>query len=97
MQLKSGKKVQIHSYKHDSSLHRVWTKSYVIEDTMDFLVTGNHKTKVIESDGRNWYTKEPAICYFFEKEWFNIIAMLKKDGIHFYCNVSSPYLYDGEA
>jgi protein associated with RNAse G/E len=23
--------------------------------------------------------------------------MLKKDGIYFYCNLSSPYLYDGEA
>lgn len=23
--------------------------------------------------------------------------MLKKDGVYFYCNLSSPYLYDGEA
>ena len=22
--------------------------------------------------------------------------MFKKDGIHYYCNLSSPYLYDGE-
>ncbi|MBN3490725.1 DUF402 domain-containing protein [Acholeplasma equirhinis] len=97
MKLKSGKKLQIHSYKHDSSLHRVWTSSFVIDDTASHLVTGNQATKVIESDGRSWYTKEPAICYFYEKEWFNIIAMLKKDGIHYYCNISSPYLYDGEA
>ncbi len=97
MKLKSGKKLQIHSYKHDGSLHRVWLSTFVIEDTMDFLVTGNQATKVIEHDGRSWYTKEPAICYFFEKEWFNIIAMMKKDGIHYYCNISSPYVYDGEA
>lgn len=97
MKLKSGKKVQIHSFKHDGSLHRVWISSFVIDDTNPFLITGNQKTKVIESDGRSWYTKEPAIIYFFEKEWFNIIAMLKKDGIHYYCNISSPYVYDGEA
>jgi len=97
MKLKAGKKVQIQSYKHDSSLHRVWTSSFVIDDTAEALVTGNQATKVIESDGRSWYTKEPAICYFYEKEWFNIIAMLKRDGIHYYCNISSPYLYDGEA
>ncbi|MFA5692130.1 MAG: DUF402 domain-containing protein [Acholeplasmataceae bacterium] len=97
MKLKSGKKIKIHSYKHDGSLHRVWMTSFVVEDTLEFLATGNQNTKVIESNGRYWHTKEPAICYFFEKEWFNIIAMLKKDGIHFYCNIASPYLYDGEA
>lgn len=97
IKLKTGKKVQIHGYKHDGSLHRVWTNSIVIEDCKDYLVTGNLKTKVIESDGRSWYTKEPALCYFFEREWFNIIAMFKKDGIHYYCNISSPYTYDGEA
>lgn len=97
MKLKKGKNVQIHGYKHDGSLHRVWTNTYVIDDNESFLVTGNHRTKVIESNGRSWYTKEPALCYFFENEWFNIIAMFKKDGIHYYCNVSSPYVYDTEA
>src|SRR5690554_889460 len=97
MKLKKAKKIQIHGYKHDGSLHRVWTNSYVVDDNELFLVTGNERTKVIESNGRSWYTKEPALCYFFENEWFNIIAMFKKDGIHYYCNVSSPYVYDGEA
>lgn len=97
MKLKAGKKIKIHSYKHDGSLHRVWMTSFVVEDTKDYIATGNQHTKVIESNGRYWYTKEPAICYFFEKEWFNIIAMIKKDGIHYYCNIASPYLYDGEA
>ena len=36
MKLKSGKKLQIHSYKHDGSLHRVWLSTFIIEDTMDF-------------------------------------------------------------
>jgi|SRR5690554_2349558 len=97
MKLKKAKKIQIHGYKHDGSLHRVWTNSFVVDDNESYLVTGNQRTKVIESSGRSWYTKEPALCYFFEKEWFNIIAMFKKDGIHYYCNVSSPYVYDSEA
>ena len=97
MKLKKAKKIQIHGYKHDGSLHRVWTNSFVVDDNELYLVTGNQRTKVIESSGRSWYTKEPALCYFFEKEWFNIIAMFKKDGIHYYCNVSSPYVYDSEA
>lgn len=97
MKLKKAKKIQIHGYKHDGSLHRVWTNSFVVDDNESYLVTGNQRTKVIESSGRSWYTKEPALCYFFEEEWFNIIAMFKKDGIHYYCNVSSPYVYDSEA
>lgn len=97
IKLKNGKKIEIHSYKHDGSLHRVWITSFVIEDGFLHLTTGNQKTKVIEKDGRSWYTKEPAICFFFPNEWFNIIAMLKNDGIHYYCNISSPYIYDGEA
>lgn len=61
------------------------------------LVTANYRTRVIECDGRSWHTKEPAVCYFYSDLWFNIIGMLKKDGVYFYCNLSSPYLYDGEA
>jgi protein associated with RNAse G/E len=69
----------------------------VLYQDQHLLVTGNNRTKVIECDGRSWHTKEPAICYFYSDLWFNIIGMLKKDGVYFYCNLSSPYLYDGEA
>lgn len=97
MFLKQGKKIQIHSYKHDHSLHRIWVKSHVLYENDYVLVTANKSTKVIEYNGRSWYTKEPAICYFFKKQWFNVIGMLKKDGVHYYCNLSSPYLCDHEA
>ena len=33
----------------------------------------------------------------FTHNWFNIIGIIKKDGIHFYCNIASPYLIDDEA
>ncbi|HAX03513.1 MAG: hypothetical protein A2Y45_10330 [Tenericutes bacterium GWC2_34_14] len=97
MKLSTGMTVSIHSYKHNKKLHRVWKKSMVLYQDQHLLVTGNNRTKVIESDGRSWHTKEPAICYFYADLWFNIIGMLKKDGVYFYCNLSSPYLYDGEA
>ncbi len=97
MKLSTGMNVPIHSYKHNRLLHRIWKNTVVLEETQHMLVTGHQKTKVIEHDGRSWYTKEPAICYFYTDYWFNIIGMIKKDGVHFYCNLSSPYLYDGEA
>jgi uncharacterized protein len=97
MKLSTGMTVQIHSYKHDKKLHRIWKKTVVLYQDQHLLVTANNRTRVIENDGRSWHTKEPAICYFYSDLWFNIIGMLKKDGIYFYCNLSSPYLYDGEA
>ena len=52
---------------------------------------------VTESDGRTWVTREPAICYFHAKQWFNVIGMLREDGIYYYCNISSPFALDDEA
>lgn len=97
MKLSTGMAVPIHSYKHDKTLHRIWKKAVVLHQDQHVLVTANNRTRVIEFDGRSWQTKEPAICYFYTDLWFNVIGMLKKDGIYFYCNLSSPYLYDGEA
>ena len=97
MKLSTGMTVPIHSYKHNQKLHRIWKKAIVLYQDQHVLVTANYHTRVIESDGRSWHTKEPAICYFYNDLWFNVIGMLKKDGVYFYCNLSSPYLYDGEA
>lgn len=97
MKLSTGMHVSIHSYKHDKTLHRIWKKAVVLHQDHHVLVTANNRTRVIEHDGRSWQTKEPAICYFYNDLWFNIIGMMKRDGIYFYCNLSSPYLYDGEA
>lgn len=97
MNLELGQTVQIQSYKHDKSLHRLWERAIVLNNDENTLIVGNRKTKVIESNGRVWYTREPAVCYFFKDYWFNVICMVRKDGIHYYCNISSPYLFDGEA
>lgn len=97
MSLKPGDIVQIHSYKHNKKLHRIWNTVKILSVTDDILIAGNNKTKVIESNGRYWITREPAICFFFKEYWFNIIGMLKQDGIYYYCNISSPFVWDDEA
>ena len=60
-----GKKYVIHGYKHDSKIHLSWDEAVLLEIHDNYLVFGNEKTKVTESDGRTWRTKEPAVLYFF--------------------------------
>ncbi|MFS0752475.1 DUF402 domain-containing protein [Oceanobacillus sp. 1P07AA] len=93
----AGSKVSIQSYKHNGQLHRTWENSVILKGTESVVIGANDRTKVVESDGRSWITREPAICYFHSKYWFNIIGMLRNDGIYYYCNISSPFVYDGEA
>jgi protein associated with RNAse G/E len=89
-----GDKFVIHSYKHDKSIHRAWDEAILLEICDDYLVFGNNKTEVTESDGRTWYTKEPAILFFYQKDWYNIIGQMKPDGIYYYCNIASPYVIE---
>ncbi len=92
-----NQQVYIQSYKHDGSLHRTWCMGDVIEADEDHYVLVTNKTWVVESNGRRWYTREPAVCYYATKRWFNAIAMIRDDGIYYYVNLASPTLYDGEA
>ena len=89
--------IQIQSYKHDGSLHRIWEKATVLEETDEHIIVANKRTKVVESNGRFWHTREPSVSWFYKKHWFNIIGIIKKEGLHFYCNVASPFLKDDEA
>lgn len=89
-----GERYIIHSYKHDGSIHRAWDEAILLEEADDYLVFGNERTKVIESDGRSWKTKEPAIMYFYKNNWYNVIGQYKKDGIYYYCNLASPFVID---
>lgn len=89
--------IQIQSYKHDESLHRIWEKATVIEESDNHIVVVNKRTKVIESNGRFWHTREPSVTWFYKDKWYNIIGIIKREGIHFYCNIASPYLIDDEA
>ncbi|NLA34033.1 MAG: DUF402 domain-containing protein [Tenericutes bacterium] len=91
---KIGERFIIHSYKHNQAIHRSWDEAVLLAKHDDYLIFGNNRTKVIESDGRTWKTKEPAIIYFFRDYWFNVIAQIKKDGIYFYCNIASPFIIE---
>lgn len=94
---KVGQEVYIQSYKHDKSLHRTWAKAFVIEANDKQVVAVTNFSWVTEANGRKWITQEPAICFFYPNKWFNIISMIRKKGLFFYCNIASPSLYDGEA
>ncbi|MBN2604931.1 MAG: DUF402 domain-containing protein [Bacilli bacterium] len=89
--------IQIQSYKHDETLHRIWEKATVLYADDEVIIVANHRTKVIESNGRFWHTREPSVSWFYKNNWFNIIAILKKEGMHYYCNIASPYVIDEEA
>jgi uncharacterized protein len=97
MNIEIGQVVTIQSYKHDGSIHRTWLNSRVLDVQANYVVLINNRTWVIEADGRRWFTREPAIGFFFEDRWFNVIAMIRKTGITYYCNLASPSLFDGEA
>ena len=92
-----GDKIQIHSYKHNGRIHRVWQETTILKGTKNIVIGANEKTLVTESDGRTWLTREPSICYFHAEHWFNIICMLREDGVYYYCNMSSPFVYDNNA
>jgi protein associated with RNAse G/E len=89
-----GETIQIHSYKHNGRIHRVWQETTVLKGTNNIVIGANERTMVTESDGRTWLTREPSICYFHAEHWFNIICMLREDGVYYYCNVSSPFVYN---
>lgn len=85
-----GRWLAIQSYKHDGTIHRFWDRGLVVEDNEDYLVLVSKKAKVIENNGRKWFTREPAVTIFSKKRWWNAICMLKNDGVCYYCNIASP-------
>lgn len=89
--------IYIQSFKHDKSLHRTWSKAFVIEANNERIVAITDRSYVIEADGRKWLTREPAICFFYPDKWYNVISMIRKKGVFYYCNLASPSMYDGEA
>lgn len=93
--MKVGDKLTIHCYKHNGKIDRISGEAIVLDETDEYLVCANNKVKLIENDGRSHRTKEIAILFFYKKEWYNILAQLKKYGLFYYCNIASPYIIDG--
>ena len=89
--------IRIQAYKHDGSLHRMWSHSYLFNEDDDFYVLVSVRSKVYESNGRTWHTKEPALFILSKNRGFNVIAMMKENSnnrITYYVNVASPTIYD---
>ena len=92
--LKIGDKVEIHCYKHNGKLHRQSDETMILDVKDDYIVCGNNKATIVDSDGTVRKTKETAILFFYKNNWFNIIGQLKDYGIYFYCNIATPALID---
>ena len=92
-----GEVIQIQSYKHNGHIHRIWEDTTVLKATQNMIIVANDRVRVTESDGRSWITREPAVCYFHSQLWFNVIGMIREDGVYYYCNLSSPFVYEHEA
>lgn len=88
--------IDIISYKHDGELHRVWRDVVKVFEDDNKIILINNEVDVIDGDGWQWKTREPAVCFFYKKYWFNIICMIKNNKIFYYCNLSSPYVIDCE-
>ena len=97
MSLNIGDRLTIQSYKHDTHLHRIWTRARILEYSEEHIIVANKRTRVIESTGRFWHTREPSVVWFFKNHWFNIIGIIRDHGIFYYCNIASPYVIDDEA
>ena len=89
-----GDLYQIQCYKHDGKIHRAWNEAVLLDVKKEYMVFGNNKTMVTESEGSTWKTKEPAVMYFFKDKWYNIIVQMKKNGIYYYCNIASPFIIE---
>lgn len=93
--LKKFEECHIQSYKHNGALHRTWCKTILMEANEQRIVVVSDQTDVVDSKPyHRWTTIEPAICFFYPDKWYNVIAMIRKKGIHFYCNVASPLLIE---
>ena len=92
-----GEVIYIQSFKHDKRLHRTWSSGTVLDVDDEKIVLITYKTWVVEGDGRKWFTREPAICFYYFDRWYNVISMIRNKGIYYYCNLASPSVYDGES
>lgn len=94
----------IKSFKHDGRLHRKWLENWAVplerihpshrKESMIVLI--NDQTPIQEASGDEWVSKVPGVSFFIPKTWYNIVALIERQGIRYYCNIASPpYRYGG--
>ncbi|KIL37426.1 hypothetical protein SD71_01860 [Cohnella kolymensis] len=88
----------IKSFKHDGSLHRMWLENWQVPEgrlypqhaSESMWVFLNDQTTIVEADGKQWVSRIPAVSFFMQDQWFNVVALLEDKGIRYYCNLASP-------
>lgn len=85
----------LHCYKHNGKIHRTWDEITILDETEDYLVCGNNKVRITESDGRSHKTKETAIIFLYKHRWFHVTAQFKNTGLYYKVDMASPFLIDG--
>ncbi len=93
-ELKVGDNLELHCYKHNGKINSISDCITVLDIKEDYIVCGDYKTTITDSDGTIRKTKEPAIMFFYKNRWFNVLAQFKKQGLFYYCNIATPYLID---
>ena len=82
--------------KHDGSIHRVWDKACKVYEDDEKIMISNAKTLIREYDGRMWMAKEPSLTTYYKHRWFNIIGIIRSEGVHYYCNIASPIIIEDD-
>jgi protein associated with RNAse G/E len=88
----------IKSFKYNGHLHRTWLQNWLVpppmvlpqhqQEAMHILI--NHRTPIIEADGKKWTSRVPGVSFFIPDMWYNVVALLEDNGIRYYCNIASP-------
>ena len=94
MEILLNSKQPVHCYKHNGKIHRTWDEITILDETDDYLVCGNNKVKITESDGRTHKTKETAIIFLYKDRWFHVTAQFKNTGLYYKVDMASPFLID---
>ena len=72
---KIGQTVEIHSYKHNSNIHRIWQETTILDVSNGVVIGANHKTLVMESDGmlvkRPLAYDEEKVTLGFKEDTYN--------------------------
>ncbi|WP_028612450.1 DUF402 domain-containing protein [Paenibacillus harenae] len=93
----------IKSFKHNGHIHRTWQQNWLVPDELlapqhkaeSMTILINRQTPILESDGKVWISRVPAVSFFIPGQWYNIVALLEEGGIRYYCNVASPPYLQG--
>lgn len=95
--LKRDYKTEIHAYKFNGEIYRTWKWCKVFDNNANELILYGKDTLITEKNGGKWKTNNVSFWIFPKNAWYNILIFLKNNKPQFYCNIASPFVYDGLA